>query len=146
MFAQPLDARGDHRCDRVVFIVERLEMDQLAEWLMPMIDIAAIDDCGNAGDQAVRMPRAEWFELQVRGEEAAAREQIDLVLHIGRPPRVAIAVDLKRKTRELLQLFATRWTLDSNVVAGHGTLALRLRVAGRLRVITAKLRKIILTS
>ena len=88
---------------------------------MPMFDIAAIDDCGNARDQTVRMPRAEWFELQVRGEEAAAREQIDLVLDVGRPPRVAIAVDLKRKARELLQLFATRWTLDSNVVAGHGT-------------------------
>ena len=116
-----------HRPDPIMivavpfFVVERLEMDQLAERLMPMFDIAAIDDCGDSRDQAVPAPRAERFEVQVRGEQAPAREQIDFVLHVGRPPRVAIAVDLKRKPRELLQLFATRWTLDSNVVAGHGT-------------------------
>jgi len=88
---------------------------------MPMFDIAAIDYRGNSRDQLICTPRTERFQIEVRGEQAAAREQIDLVLQVGRPPRVAIAIDLKRKARELLQLFATRWALDSNAVAGHGT-------------------------
>src|SRR5271167_2399773 len=55
----------------------------------------------------------------MRREQAAARQQIDLVLHVGRPPGVARGVHLEWQARELVELRATRRALDADSVAGE---------------------------
>src|SRR5258707_14802508 len=82
-----------------------------------MFDIAAIDNRADACDENAPATRAEGSDLEMRREQAAARKQIDLVLHVRRPPRVARPVNLKRQPCELIQLRPARRPLDADSVA-----------------------------
>ena len=117
--AQQIHGLIEHRGDGDVLVFERLEVNQLAELLVPMLDVAAIYSCTDARHDPSRTARTEGDDFEVRREQAAARQQIDLVLHVGRPPRVARAVDLERQPRELIQLFAAGRLLDADTVAGY---------------------------
>src|SRR5271165_54542 len=92
-------------------------MNQLAERLVPMFYIAAIDNRADACDDAAGPARAKGSHIEVRRKQAAVRQQIDLVLNVGRPPCVALAVNLEWQARELVELLAARWPLDADSVA-----------------------------
>ena len=62
----------EHRGDGDVLAFERLEVNQLAELLVPMFDVAAIDNRADACDDPARTTRAKGRDVEVCREQAAA--------------------------------------------------------------------------
>jgi hypothetical protein len=110
-----------------------------------MFDIAAIDNRGDAGDDLAPATRAEGHDLEMRRKQAATRQQIDLVLHVRRPPRRATVVNPKWKPREFLQLLAAGGPFDADRVARDFRIRRHQlsRVARSIILIAARQAKII---
>src|SRR5437879_2175716 len=126
---RPFKRRLEHRNRRVVLIGHRLKMDELSDALVPMRVVAMVDHRAHARDDAAVAAGAKRFHVQVRGKRTSPREEIDLSGDVGRPPCIALAIDLKWQPRELFLLRAPSRILDSDAALrshwpSRGTLAL----------------------
>src|SRR5580658_9345081 len=117
--AQPRRTRLQNRRRSFVFVGKRLEMDQLSELFLPVCVVAMIDNGARPRDDLALAPRDERLDFEYRTERAAMRQQIDLVLNIGRPPCFAVGVHDVRQARELRQLGAAARIFDTDTSRIH---------------------------
>src|SRR5437879_8329930 len=93
-------------------------MNQLAQTLAPVADVAAVDHGAHARHEPAVAPGAERLQVEVRRGERAAGQQVDLVADVGRPPGLAIGVDLVRQAGEFLERLRAIDSLDPYVSGG----------------------------